>query len=284
LKAILFPTTYLKQDVFLKRFRHLLIALAGPYLLACGALYFLQKSMLFPAYVTQPVPADWQPNAGDSASQAFINGNCGKLHVAYWKIKNAKGTLMMSHGNGESLASINDYAYAFHALGYNLMTWDYPGYGQSTDCWFSQADLLDDAESAYQWLAKQEKPEKIFIFGYSIGTGIALSVAAKHQQNPIFLVAAYDSLLNVAKDNFNGFVPVSLLMRYPLHTKQLVAAIKQPIYVIHGTKDKLISPARAQGLVTESQHKVNIEWVKSAGHTDDALFIYRNNWLKKLLP
>ncbi len=275
---------YLKHASFLKRFRYLLVALASAYLLACGALYFMQKSMLFPAYVTQPVPADWQPNAGDSTSQAFINGNCGKLHVAYWQIKNAKGTLMMNHGNGESLASINDYAYAFHALGYNLMTWDYPGYGQSTDCWFSQADLLDDAESAYQWLARQEKPEKIFIFGYSIGTGIALSVAAKHQQNPIFLVAAYDSLLNVAKENFYGFVPVSLLMRYPLHTQQFVAAIKQPIYVIHGAKDQLIKPARAQGLLTESQHNVKIEWVKSAGHTDDALFIYRNSWLKKLLP
>ena len=275
---------YLKRDHFLKLFKYLTIATGTACLLATGALYYQQKSMLFPAQYTQAVPADWQPSAGDFATQAFIKGNCGKLHVAFWQIKNAKGTLMMSHGNGESLASINDYAYAFHALGYNLMTWDYPGYGQSTDCWFSQDDLLGDAESAYQWLATQEKPEKIFIFGYSLGTGIALSVAAKHQQNPVFLVAAYDSLLNIARQKMPSYVPVGLLMRYPIVTLPWVNAIKQPIYVIHGTQDKLITPARAQGLVTASQGKVKIEWVRGAGHTDDALFIYRNQWLKKLLP
>ena len=261
-----------------------MIALASACLLACGALYFMQKSMLFPASYAQPVPANWQPNAGDNASQALINGNCGKLHVAYWQIKNAKGTILMFHGNGESLASINDYAYAFHTLGYSLMAWDYPGYGKSTDCWYSQADLLDDAESAYQWLASQEKPEKIFIFGYSIGTGIALSVAANHQQNPVFLVAAYDSLLNVAKDNLYSFVPVNLLMRYPLHAQHLVAAIKQPIYAMHGMQDTLIKPQRAQELAAAAKGKIKIEWVQNAGHAEDNLFLYRNRWLKKLLP
>lgn len=258
--------------------------MASACLLACSALYLMQKNMLFPAQYAQAVPANWQPSAGDNASQALINGHCGKLHVAYWQIKNAKGTLMMNHGNGESLASINDYVYAFHALGYSLMTWDYPGYGQSTNCWFSQDELLDDAESAYQWLATQEKPEKIYIFGYSIGTGIALSVAAKHPQNPVFLVAAYDSLLTIAKQKMPSFVPVTLLMRYPMITQTWVNAIKQPIYVIHGADDQLITPQCAQALAANAHNKVNIEWVKGAGHADDALFLYRNSWLKKLLP
>ena len=264
--------------------KRILLCLLALYLAACGYIYYKQKSMLFPTQYAQAVPANWQPSAGKSASQAFINGSCGKINVVIWRINNAKGTIMMSHGNGESLASINDYAYAFHNLGYNLMAWDYAGYGQSTDCWFSQADLLSDAESAYQWLATQEKPEKIFIFGYSVGAGIALSIAAHHQQNPVFLVAGYDSLTNVAKDNFSPPLPIHLIMRYPLVTAQFIKQIQQPIYLIHGTEDKLIRPARAQALVDASQGKAHIEWVKGAGHTNDALFIYRNQWLKKLLP
>ena len=254
------------------------------YFIACTFLYFKQKQMLFPAYLANPVSADWQPSTGDSHVQAMISGNCGKLHVAIWKINNAKGTLMMFHGNGESLASINEYAYAFNQLGYNLMAWDYPGYGRSTDCWFSQNDLLSDAESAYQWLATQEKPEKIFIFGYSVGTGIALSVASKHQQNPVFLVAAYDSLLNVARENTYAFVPVSLIMRYPLDTQPWLDAIKQPIYLIHGNNDKLIHATRAKQLVQNAKGKARIEWVANTGHTDDSLWVYRNQWLKRLLP
>ena len=259
-------------------------ALLAIYVVVCGFLYIKQKQLLFPAYLTKPVPADWQPTAGDSHVQAMISGNCGKLHVAIWEINNAKGTLMMFHGNGESLASIDEYAYAFHQLGYNLMAWDYPGYGRSTDCWFSQNDLLGDAESAYQWLAKQEKPERIFIFGYSVGTGIALSVASKHQQNPVFLVAAYDSLLNVARENTYAFVPVSLIMRYPLDTQQWLDTIKQPIYIVHGEADKLIRPSHAKQLVKNAHGKAKIEWVKNTGHTDDSLWLYRNQWLKRLLP
>ncbi len=260
------------------------IAVLTLYIAACGFIYAKQKSMLFPAQYAQPVPANWRPTAGDSASQAFINGSCGKINVVIWRINKAKGTIMMSHGNGESLASINDYAYAFNNLGYNLMAWDYAGYGQSSDCWFSQNDLLADAENAYQWLAKQEKPAKIFIFGYSVGTGVALSVAAHHQQNPVFLVAGYDSLSNVAKDNILPLLPIHLMMRYPLDTTQFIMQMHQSIYLIHGTDDQLIRPARAQALVDHAQGKAHIEWVKGAGHTDDALFMYRNQWLKRLLP
>lgn len=254
------------------------------YCAICAFIYFTQKKMLFPAFNTKPVPVNWKPNAGDSQTQAMIGGNCGQLHVVKWNIRQAKGTIIMFHGNGESVASVNDYAYAFHNLGYNLMTWDYPGYGRSTDCWFSQNDLLGDAETAYQWLATQEKPEKIFIFGYSIGTGIALAVAANHQENPLFLVAPYDSLSNVANDAMPPFLPVRLLIRYPMVTKAWVSQIKQPIYAIHGDHDTLIKPIRAQLLAESSNGKINIEWVKGAGHVDDNLFLYRNQWLKRLLP
>lgn len=261
-----------------------ILILFAVYIAVCSALYFAQKIMLFPAYVAKPVPANWQPSAGDAQQQALINGHCGKLHAVIWRINKAKGTIMMFHGNGESLASINDYAYAFHALGYNLMAWDYPGYGRSTDCWFSQDDLLNDAESAYQWLATQEKPEKIFIFGYSIGTGIALSVAANHQQNPVYLVAGYDSLFNIASERMLSIIPVHLIMRYPMHTAVWIAKMKQPIYLIHGVQDTLIQPARAKALVQAAQGKAKIEWVQGAGHTSDSLFLYRNQWLKRLLP
>ncbi|MFW5432024.1 MAG: alpha/beta hydrolase, partial [Methylophilaceae bacterium] len=123
--------------------------------------------MLFPSYAAKAIPIDWQPK-GKNSQQAMISGSCGKLHVAIWRTPKAKGTIMMFHGNAESLASIDDYAYAFHELGYDLMAWDYPGYGKSTDCWFSQDTLLTDAETAYQWLAAKEKPENIHLFGYSV--------------------------------------------------------------------------------------------------------------------
>jgi uncharacterized protein len=253
------------------------------YLLTCSLLYFMQKRLLFPRHVTTTVSANWHPE-GDKSEQALVSGSCGDLHVAIWRHPSAKGTLMMFHGNGETISSVDDYVHAFHQLGYNLMTWDYPGYGRSTDCWFNQDMLLSDAETAYQWLIKKEKPRNVYLFGYSLGTGIALSVASRHTQNPVFLVAGYDAMTNVALDHYSNFLPVRFLIRYPLQTEEWVKKIQQPIYLIHGLNDKLILPERARMLVKNAKGKVKVEWVENAEHASNNLFEYRNRWLKRLLP
>lgn len=239
--------------------------------------------MIFPAYLAQPVPKNWKPTAGEGSIQTYIDGSCGKVHAVIWKAKQAKGTIMMFHGNGESLASINDYAYAFHDLGYNLMTWDYPGYGQSANCWFSQTDLLNDAEAAYKWLLTQEKSERVVIFGYSIGASIAVYTASRHPQHDVYLVAAYDSLLNVAKERVSSLLPVSLIMRYPLPANKWIKKIKGHVHMMHGLDDTLIHSARAQALFKEANQISDIEYVKNAGHADDNLFMYRNAWMQRHL-
>lgn len=251
------------------------------YLTLCFFIDRVQKQIVFPTYYTAPVPATWAPT-GKGSLQALINGQCGQLHAAFWKRAQAKGTIMLFHGNGESLASIDDYVFAFHQLGYNLMSWDYPGYGQSVDCDFSESMLLADAEAAYQWLNTIEDANNIHLFGYSLGSGIALSVAAKHQQNPVYLVAGYDALSEVAKDRFSRYLPVDLIFRYPMQTTKWVQEIKQTIYVIHGTHDDVISPNRAKSLANNPN--VKLEWVENAGHASSNLFEYRNQWLKRLLP
>lgn len=190
---------------------------------------------------------------------------------------------MMFHGNGESLASINDYAYAFHDLGYNLMSWDYPSYGRSSACLFSQHELLKDAESAYEWLLSQESAERIVIFGYSIGTGIAAYTGSQHPQHDVYLVAAYDSLLNVAKERTSNLLPVSIIMRYPLPANEWIKKISGHIHIMHGLQDTLIPPSRAGALFSEAGNNTDIEYVANAGHADDQLFNYRNVWMKRHL-
>ena len=263
--------------------KRIVVICAIGYLLICCTLYFMQKRFLFPTHATSPVAKNWRP-LGANSEQALIHGNCGALHVAIWRQPAAKGTLMMFHGNGETLSSIDDYVDAFHKLGYNLMAWDYPGYGQSTDCWFSQTMLLSDAELAYQWLARKENPKNIYLFGYSVGTGIALSVAAKHTQNPVYLVSAYDAMTNVAIDRFSKILPVKLLIRFPLQAEQWIQKLPQPVYMIHGLKDEIILPERARALVKKAKGKIKVEWVANATHASSDLFEYRNHWLKRLLP
>ena len=85
------------------------------YVITCGFFYLKQKQLLFPANFAKPVAADWQPTAGDSHVKSMIDGNCGKIQVAIWKIKNAKDYILKHLDNPPTLkelskiAGINDY-------------------------------------------------------------------------------------------------------------------------------------------------------------------------------
>lgn len=261
----------------------LLYVLLFAYLVACMAVYVMQKRMLFPAYRAPLVASDWQPTAGDMQEQAMISGQCGKLHVASWRLKHSHGTVMIFHGNGESMVSVQTQAAKFLELGYSVMGWDYPGYGKSDDCWFSEQDLLQDTESAYQWLLKRESASRIVLYGRSIGTGLALYIASQHPGHHVLLVSPYDSLLNVAKDNEPFFIPVDLLMRYPLNATLWIGKAQGDIHAIHGTADTLIKPERAAALMRASKGNADIEWIKGADHFDLPKFMQSNRWLTKQL-
>lgn len=249
----------------------LLLALLGIYLALCTAVYFGQRAMLFPAHLAPPVIAGWKPSVG-FGEQALLEGRCGKLHVALWKTAGANGTLMMFHGNGESLASVESLVPAFHAQGYDLMSWDYPGYGRSADCAFSQDDLLQDAELAYRWLASRANGRGIVLFGRSIGAGLALYVASRHPGHPVLLVSPYDSLAAVARDQMPALIPVALLMRYPLRAERWIVDVQAPIHAVHGLGDTLIRPARAARLQQQARGNMTLEWVENAGHNASVLF------------
>jgi alpha-beta hydrolase superfamily lysophospholipase len=233
------------------------------------AIYCIQGRMLFPAYAAMPVTADWRPTVGIAQQQAFLAGQCGQLHAVKWQVANEKGTVMVFHGNAESIASVEHQVPKFHTQGYSVMAWDYAGYGQSADCWSNEQGLLQDAETAYQWLA-QQTALPIVLYGRSVGSGPAVYIASKYTVQKLLLVSPYDSLTNVASERMPFFVPVSLIMRYPLASTQWINQVKAPIYAIHGMADTLIKPERAATLFKQIKQKIHVEWVKNAGHNVDA--------------
>ena len=271
-----------------KWFKLCLIIVLSIYLVICASIYFLQNQMLFPAYAARAVPQDWAPNLGQNDTQAMITGQCGKLHVVKWALPSDKGTIMIFHGNGESIASVQEQVPMFQKLGYSVMAWDYPGYGKSSNCWFNEDDLLRDSESAYQWLIKQtsvkQAPESdVILYGRSVGTGLALYIASQHQVKQVLLVSPYDALVSVAKDHMPFFIPVGLISHLPIHASQWLEHVKCKVRAIHGLNDTLISPVHAVALFKDVKANASIEWVAGAGHNDITSFEEYDRWLAKQL-
>ncbi|HYG32025.1 MAG TPA: alpha/beta fold hydrolase [Methylophilaceae bacterium] len=249
----------------------------------CGWVYSRQQTMLFPAHAAPIMSSEWRPALGGNAQETQLDGSCGKLHAAMWEIPDSKGVILVFHGNAENLITVEDQVADFHRLGYSVAAWDYPGYGRSEECWFDEQDLLQDADKVFGWVRQQAGARPITLYGRSIGSAFALYIASHHPVHKVLLISPYDSLANVGRDHMPAYIPVSLLIRYPLNAGDWISRVKAPVHAIHGLNDTLIAPERARLLMERAGSNADITWVENAGHRASELFAGSPQWLEKHL-
>ena len=77
------------------------------------------------------------------------------------------------------------------------------------------------------------------VWGFSLGTGVAVALASEQPIGKLILEAPYTSTVDVASSMLR-VVPVSLLMRDPFHSDQRIARVKAPLLIMHGENDPAI--------------------------------------------
>ena len=134
--------------------------------------YFLSDSMIF-----LPHPSSYK----DSAEIIKITTAGGKkISAVYLPNPSAKFTLLVSHGNAEDLGDDNYWLDSLRHAGFSVFAYDYEGYGTSEGKPGEKA-CYEDVAAAYEFLAVDLKtpPDRIIIFGRSVGAGPAAYIAAK---------------------------------------------------------------------------------------------------------
>jgi fermentation-respiration switch protein FrsA (DUF1100 family) len=99
----------------------------------------------------------------------------------------------------------------------------------------------------YDFIKKQVSEQFIILYGRSLGSGFAAKLASLNNPRMLVLESAYYSLTRVTK-RFVPFMPMSLLMRFPIRTYKYIQYVKCPIKIVHGTNDKLIPFSTAVSL------------------------------------
>jgi uncharacterized protein len=78
------------------------------------------------------------------------------------------------------------------------------------------------------------------VWGFSLGTGVAVAIASEHPVAKLILEAPYTSTVDVAA-SLLPIVPVSLLMRDQFHSDRRIGRVTVPLLVIHGDADPTIN-------------------------------------------
>src|SRR6266567_1297545 len=218
----------------------LLIVVSVFYLGGLAVLYFKQRSILFPIPPvgrTPPLAAGF----GEAEEHLLATEDGEKVIVWHVPAKPGHAVILYFPGNGDVLAGLVGRFREVISDGTGLVALSYRGYAGSSGQ-PSEQGLLRDVAAAYAFTSARYGADKIVVWGFSLGTGVAVALAAEQPIGKLILEAPYTSTVDIAAALFR-FAPVPLLMRDPFRSDQRIARVTMPLLIMHGTDDPLISIA-----------------------------------------
>ena len=154
---------------------------------------------------------------------------------------------------------------AIEKAGMGLLAIEYRGYASSTGS-PSERGLKLDGEAAYSAaIASGVGPEHIVALGESLGSGVAVALAARHKIGALVLDSPYSSIADVAAAAY-WFVPVRALLRDPFRNEVLIGSVKAPTLIVHGTKDGVVPIRFGEKLFALANPPKAFWRVEGAGH------------------
>jgi len=243
----------------------LLIVASLGYLGGFAALFLLQRSFLFPIPQTgRTAPAA----AGFPGAAEHILATADGERVIVWHVPAKPGhpVVLYFHGNGDFLAGFFGRFRDLTADGTGVVALSYRGYAGSSGQ-PSEQGLLRDAASAYAFTSARYNPDRIVVWGFSLGTGVAVALAADQSVGKLILEAPYTSIADIAASAFPIF-PVRLVMKDPFHSDRLIARVKVPLLVMHGARDPTIPIAFGERLFALANEPKKFVRFDAGGHND----------------
>jgi hypothetical protein len=164
------------------------------------------------------------------------------VKISGWWVpaEQARGTVVFCHGNGGNVSSCLDTLLIINHLRLNALIFDYRGYGNSEGS-PTEKGTYADAEAAWNYLVTERKvsPDRIIIWGRSLGGAIAAMTAAKHRAGIVIVESTFTSLKDLVHDRMS-WVPSWVLANYAYDTRHYLKEVDVPVLVIHSPDDEMI--------------------------------------------
>jgi uncharacterized protein len=214
----------------------LIITLLVGYGAIVALLYFAQRSLMyFPERVrTAPAAAGFP-----QAQEIELTTSDGERVIA-WHVppRGEKPVVLYFHGNGGALAWRAERFARIIADDTGLLALSYRGYGGSSGS-PTEAGLLRDGEATYAYAVARYPAERLVLYGESLGTGVAIALAAEHKVGKLILEAPYTSAVDIGTAAY-PFLPVRLLMHDQFRSDERIGKVTAPVLVLHGERDTVV--------------------------------------------
>jgi uncharacterized protein len=244
--------------------------LAAALLAGCATLHEKQGDWIF-----NPRDGNWGSTAEVASHMqdawvsfdSKVTGQAAKLHLLINPATEQSPVLLYLHGARWNVVGSAWRIERMRDLGFTVVAVDYRGFGKSGDERPSEEKSYEDAQAAWNWIAANYPNQPRYIFGHSLGGAIAIELATRVSDEQGTLVeGTFTSIPDVFSTMKWGWLPVSWLITQRFDSEKKVAKIGSPLLVVHGSEDRLISPALGQRLYEAAVTPKRFELVQGGSH------------------
>jgi alpha-beta hydrolase superfamily lysophospholipase len=181
----------------------------------------------------------------------------------------AKGAVLYFHGNAGYVPTYLPAIEQIRSHGYDVMVWDYRGYGRSEGTPEDEEALYRDGDAAVAALADRLDvlPSSLILYGFSLGSVVATEMASRHGCRALALQAPLASLHTHVGETM-PFLPNVFLgyMRNRFDNASKIASVSCPVLVLHGENDRTISVAQGRAVYAAARGPKRLELFPGGGH------------------
>jgi fermentation-respiration switch protein FrsA (DUF1100 family) len=240
----------------------LLLALLLGYCGLCLVLLLTQRSLMYLPDRTRTLPEA----AGLPQAMEIVLTPADGEKVLAWHVppRPNKPVVLYFHGNGGALAHRVDRFRTLIEDGIGLVALSYRGYGGSAGT-PSENGLLQDAAAAYSFAAEHYPPDRIVAWGESLGSAVAIGLAAEKPVAAMVLEAPFTSAVNIAAEVY-PYIPVRLLMWDQFRSEERISRVRAPLLILHGERDRTIPIAHGERLFARANEPKRMVRFPDGGH------------------
>lgn len=237
------------------------------------AVYYLQDYFLFhPEPLTKSSPYKFEHPFKEMniPIKEGVNMNVVCFLPASDSSKPASGAVLYFHGNKKNISHYAKYAGYFTSRGFEVWMPDYPGFGKSTGE-LTEEQLHQFAKQTYKLARARYGTDSIFIYGKSLGTGIATRLATESATQTLILETPYYSITSLFS-RYLPIYPVSRMIKMKFPTYQYIQQVKAPILILQGTDDGVVPYSNASRLKPLLKAADKFETIEEGSHNDLTTF------------
>jgi fermentation-respiration switch protein FrsA (DUF1100 family) len=239
--------------------------------------FFEKRTIFYPSKIIEFNPS----GVGLEYEDVFFNTQDGiALHGWFIPARDAFATVLHCHGNAGNISHRVELARLFNERKMNFFIFDYRGFGKSKGSPGEKGTYLD-AQAAYGYLVKTKDipPERLVVYGKSLGAAIAIDLATKVKAAALISESGFTSTTNLAMDVYK-FIPLWLFVTQKYDSIVKIGRINIPKLIIHSQNDEIIPFSHGKKLFEKASEPKEM-YIMQGGH-NDAFYIYSDKCMQKI--